>query len=312
MRLRGFMGAAGSAKEMGMKTTLITFCAIAGLLAGCGGGGGTTDTAGSTSTDPSTTQNPSGTETSASTGTTNSPTTGAPETTSASGSDTTAAPMTTTTSDTPPGETTAGESTVGESTVGETGESTTKGETTDPDTTTGVEPGGNCVSDKDCTLLSDCCVCQAIAVDDPIPPCNVPECFIPQCDALGIDEVSCRFGTCVTEKLNCDASTILCDALPPDCPDGQLPGVNENGTCWTQGCVPISACNVVTGCADCPKSQMCVVDETELGPKTRCEPIPPECNGQPTCACAEQACDVPPWGTCAEAPNGLHCSCPNC
>lgn len=293
-----------------MKTALLTFCVIAGALAGCGGGGGSTETAGSTSTDPSTTQNPSATE--PGTGSTSSPTTGAPDTTGTPGTDTTNAPVTTTT-DPPPGESTAGESTVGESTAGEeTKGETTSGETTDPDTTTGVDPGGQCMDDKDCTLLSDCCVCEAIAVGDPIPPCNVPECFVPQCDSLGIDEAFCRFGTCVTEKLNCNASMILCDALPPDCPDGQLPGVNENNSCWTGGCVPISACNFVSGCADCPKDQMCVIDETMFGPLTRCEPIPPECMGAPTCGCAGDACDNLPFDTCAEQPNGLHCSCPVC
>ena len=289
-----------------MKTALITFCALAGVLAGCGGGGGSTETAGSTSTDPSTTQNPSSSD--PGTGT-SSPTTGTPDTTGTPGTDTTN-PATTTT-EPPPGETTAGESTVGESTVGETGE-TTKGETTDPDTTTGVEPGGQCMDDKDCTLLSDCCVCEAIAVGDPVPPCNVPECFVPQCDSLGIDEAFCRFGTCVTEKLNCDSSMILCDSLPPDCPAGQLPGVEDNNSCWTGGCVPISACNFVSSCADCPKDQMCVIDETMFGPLTRCEPIPPECMGEPTCGCAGDACDNQPFDTCAEQPNGLHCSCPVC
>jgi len=294
-----------------MKTALITFCALAGVLAGCGGGGGSTETAGSTSTDPSTTQNPSSSD--PGTGT-SSPTTGTPDTTGTPGTDTTN-PATTTT-EPPPGETTAGESTVGESTVGETGETsqgeTSKGETTEPDTTTGVDPGGHCEADKDCTLLSDCCVCEAIAVGDPVPPCNVPECFVPQCDSLGIDEAFCRFGTCVTEKLNCDSSMILCDSLPPDCPAGQLPGVEDNNSCWTGGCVPISACNFVSSCADCPKDQMCVIDETMFGPLTRCEPIPPECMGEPTCGCAGDACDNQPFDTCAEQPNGLHCSCPVC
>jgi hypothetical protein len=85
-----------------------------------------------------------------------------------------------------------------------------------------------------------------------------------------------------------------------------------NGSCWTHGCVPIAACNVVPSCADCPKSQMCVIDETIQGQKHRCEPIPPECMGAPTCACAGDACDTPPYDTCAENQNGLLCSCPNC
>jgi len=294
-----------------MRTTLLASITMI-VLAACGdSGGGTTTSA--TATDPSTTNVPSDpsstAETGASTSTTTSPTTGAPETTSPitetsvdPSTDPSSSSTTKTTTETDTGESTAGESTAGESSS-----------TTDPDTTTGVEPGGGmCKVDGDCKLLSDCCRCVAIADGDPVPPCDVPECFITTCDALMIDEVSCRFGTCVTEKLNCDDSAISCDEAPPVCPNGQLPGVNANGTCWTQGCIPVASCNVVPTCADCPKSQMCVIDETIQGQKHRCEPIPPECMGQPTCACAGDACDTPSYETCAENQGGLLCSCPNC
>lgn len=293
-----------------MRTTLLASITMI-VLAGCGdNGGGTTTSA--TATDPSTTNVPSDpsstAETGASTSTTTSPTTGAPETTS---------PITETSVDpsTDPSTDPSSSSTTKTTTETDTGESTAgeSSSTTDPDTTTGVEPGGGmCKVDGDCKLLSDCCRCVAIADGDPVPPCDVPECFITTCDALMIDEVSCRFGTCVTEKLNCDDSAIACDEAPPVCPNGQLPGVNANGTCWTQGCIPIASCNVVPSCADCPKSQMCVIDETIQGQKHRCEPIPPECMGQPTCACAGDACDTPPYETCADNQDGLLCSCPNC
>lgn len=281
-----------------MKTALISFCVLVGMLTGCGGGGGETAT-----TDPSSTQGPPGT--------------------SDTGTDpsTTASPTTSTSETTSPGETTS-LTTTGETTSTTTSEPTTSsssstsepgtGEsTTTPDTTTGGLPGGLCETNKDCELLSDCCRCEAIAVGDPVPTCDAPECLIPQCDSLGIDEVFCRFGTCVTEKLGCDASAIACDQAPPDCAEGTLPGVVENGTCWTNGCVPVDLCDVVPSCDACPEDRMCVVDETLFGPKTRCEPIPAACAGQPSCACAEAACDQG-FEACMDTPNGLYCFCPNC
>jgi hypothetical protein len=283
-----------------MKTAWISLI-LTGVLVGCGGGGGTTDSAGTTTNPSGTTTNPSGTTDGSATGTTtDAPTSGTADTTSPPDTSTTVDPVTSTlpTTETDPSGTT----------IGETGTTAA----TDPDTTGGPPSGGVCMDDKDCTLQSDCCVCKAIAVGDPVEECPDIQCLQPQCDALQIDEVFCRFGTCVTEKLNCDAATIACNALPPDCEPGFLPGVTEDNLCWTGGCVPIDSCNVVPNCETCPNGQMCVIDETQLGSKIRCEPIPADCMGQPTCKCAEEACDTPNFDTCAEQQGGLHCSCPVC
>jgi hypothetical protein len=298
-----------------MRTTLFTLLICTGVTFGCGGGGG-----GETATDTTTT-NPSGTTTNPSTTdpggtTTTSPTSGTDTTTP--GTETTAEPpvtsSTTPVTETGPGETTVGETGPGETTVGETGPGeTTVGESTAGESTTGDPPiGGQCTKNSDCVLISDCCRCEAASVDDPVPECPDIQCLIPQCDALNIDEVECRFGQCVTEKLNCDAAAIACDQAPPVCEPGQLPGVNEDNTCWTGGCVPIASCNVVPACSDCPDDQMCVTDDTMLGPKVRCEPIPAECVVKPNCECAGDACDNGPNMACMEQADGLHCSCPMC
>lgn len=288
-----------------MKTGFLISLALASAtLVACGGGGGSTAT-NDTTTDPSeTSANPPGTSGETGLTGTTAPTTG-PD-------DTTSPPATSTTTD--PGTST----TIGETTAPAT--STTTGETTDVGTdssgseTTGDPPaGGKCVEDKDCTLVNDCCRCEAIAVGDPIPECPMMECFAPVCDTLGVKAAECRLGTCVTEKLNCDASTIACDEAAPDCPQGTLPGVDDNNVCWTGGCVPIEHCNFVSSCTDCPQDTMCVVDETLPGPKFRCEPIPAACmGGEPTCDCAGEACDTPPYDICYEQPDALYCSCPFC
>ncbi|MBL9105736.1 MAG: hypothetical protein JNL82_32740 [Myxococcales bacterium] len=296
-----------------MKTDLIALCIASGLALACNGGGGST-ASDATMTSPGTTSAtaPTGTTGDGPVTGTDANTGGSTDTTSPPLTSTTEEPVTTTltTATATTGADTGGTSTSGGTSTGGT-DDTGDSSTSEPGTT-GGDPGGKCMKDGDCTLLSDCCRCEAIAVGDPIPDCDVPECFVPQCDALGVDSVSCRFGTCVAEKLNCDASAIACDALPPDCPAGQLPGVDANGTCWTNGCVPIDLCNVVPNCDLCPNGQMCVTDETLFGLKRRCEPIPPECMGQkPSCACAMQACDQG-QDSCMDNDDGLYCFCPNC
>lgn len=50
------------------------------------------------------------------------------------------------------------------------------------------------------------------------------------------------------EGVNCDQRDVLCRALPPECPEWQVPRVE--GSCWA-GCVPIDAC-ACAGPDDCP------------------------------------------------------------
>lgn len=192
--------------------------------------------------------------------------------------------------------------------TGEPGTTTGPGEGSSGDT--GVVPGGECVADKDCTLHNDCCDCFAVPkVDDP-PICK-KGCDQPTCDVLGIDQVTCRFGTCVTEKLPCDASKVACDSLPPDCPDGQVATVK--GACWSGNCVPAVSCDVVADCKLCPAGFMCVFKEAQIMNLPTCEPVPAPCDGKIDCACAGAEVCVDEFNACNAGPgNELHCSCPAC
>jgi hypothetical protein len=186
----------------------------------------------------------------------------------------------------------------------DTGEATT-GEDTDG------ESAMQCRSDRDCMVVDDCCTCAAQHVDDEVPPCDMV-CIVGKCTEEGIPEIgaTCRFGTCVFEKVSCDPSQVVCLSLPPACAhDGYLPSVEND--CWTGDCVPAHACDIVPSCDDCLAHEACVEIQTQLGPSYACEPIAPVCDGAPTCACMSDACPEP-YDTCTDGANGLECSCLAC
>lgn len=276
------------------------------LLAACGG------------------KDPATTDSSPSSSTGENPSTGAVDPTSG-GNSSTGVVVTSGTDSSVSGTSTSGvePGTTGPTTTGEPGTTTATSTTTttgEPGTTTGGDsssgdtgavPGGECVSDADCVLHNDCCDCFAVAkVDDP-PICK-KGCDEPLCDQLQIDQVSCRFGVCVTEKLPCDASKVACDALPPDCPEGQVATVA--GACWSGLCVPAISCDVVESCALCPEGFMCVFHEVQIPKLPTCEPIPAPCAGKIDCDCAGAEVCVDPFDGCNDlGPNNeLHCSCPAC
>ena len=168
------------------------------------------------------------------------------------------------------------------------------------------------MSDADCTLHNDCCDCFGISLGEPDPICK-KLCDQPTCDALGIDQAVCRFGVCTTERVRCDPREVVCDAPTPDCPQGQVPGVTENGACWTGLCVPALSCDVVPECSDCPLGTMCVqlISQVDLLPT--CEPIPHECNNFVHCDCVGPFACTGLFHLCA--PGGgdkINCSCPDC
>lgn len=290
-------------------TSPLTFLLPLTLLLACNGGGDETGT--STSTDPATTDAPS----------TGGPTTGTPTTGGTTGEPTTGTTGPGTGSESASGSSTGEPATGSTGTTGEPGTTGSTGpvdsSTGEPDTTggsssgeTGVTPLDGCVTDKDCALHSDCCDCFGEAADDPAPICK-KGCDELTCDLLGIDQAVCRFGVCTTEKVDCDATKVLCDSLPPDCPKGQVAAV-VNG-CWSGQCVPALSCNVVPECETCPAGTMCVTKQAQLPTQPTCEPIPAECGGEVDCKCAGKLVCTDMFNACNDAGgNALVCNCPAC
>lgn len=276
------------------------------LLAACGGGGGettetTAQTTGNQTTGPNTT---GGTET-----TTGGLTTGPGETTlGGTGTGTsTGEPITTTHGHTTvePG-TTTDEPAMTATSV-DPGTSSTGA----PETTTGGMSGGPCEVDSDCALHDDCCDCYGHPKDEQTAICKAL-CDVTTCQEWGVDAAICVDGQCAIPKSKCSGE-VACDALPPECPKGTLPGIDPNGACWTGGCVPAEQCESVSGCGDCPEGQMCVQNVSFMMTFT-CKPIPDGCAGEPSCACAADEVCVEPFGVCNDKPGeaDVACICVTC
>lgn len=274
-------------------TSTLTLILLATLPA-CGPGGGSeTGSDTSTSSTGTSTGTPGSTSEPTSSTTTGVTTPGEPATTTGEPG-TTGEPVTSTTTGEP----------------GTTSSSTTGGSSDTSSTTTGEPPSEACVSDDDCALHNDCCDCYGLPKGQVDPSCPA-DCEQPTCDSLQIDQAVCRFGVCITEKLDCDASKVVCKALPPECPDGQQPGVKD--TCWSGICVPIVNCNAVPTCDLCPEGTMCVQKISKQQTWPACEPIPPECGGEIDCKCAGMAVCTGAFNICNDLEgNQLSCGCPAC
>lgn len=144
------------------------------------------------------------------------------------------------------------------------------------------EPGG-CYDDQDCPSDSHC---------DAAETCQNP----PGCDPnLGCPPVC--YGSCQPGPrgpMSCYGE-VLCESLPPDCPDGTVPGIELD--CWTGECVAYPDCDPPLNPGDpnmpgtcygevfcdglpplCPPNWMPeVLDGCFSGacmPMSRCEPMP--------------------------------------
>lgn len=276
------------------------------LLSACGDNGGNETT--NTPTGSPTGDSASSTE---GTGSTTAPTTGSPGTS-------TGDPVTTTSDSTSVGTSTTSDSassSTGPVDPGTTSEPGTTG-TSEPGTSTtddtGPMPGGDCVTDKDCALHNDCCDCFGIKAGEPDPICK-KGCDTLTCDLLGIEQAVCRFGVCGTERVNCDDRQVVCNSLPPKCAAGLVPGVTDNGNCWTGQCVPAMSCNFVPDCSACPADSMCVQKISKMQSLPTCEPIPAECDGKVDCECAGGFVCTGDFNACnANGNNEITCGCPVC
>jgi hypothetical protein len=186
---------------------------------------------------------------------------------------------------------------------------------TDDDTSgteTGPGPGDACVTEADCVVVDDCCNCLAIPADEEPPECDIMACLQSTCMAMSVPPIAvCELGHCELAPVPCNPSNVFCESLPPDCPDGTLPGVNPDANCWAGTCVPAEACDVVPACSDCPEDEACVAYETLGGPQYHCYPVPAACDGTPSCACMAEAC-MDEFDTCNDMGMGISCSCPTC
>jgi hypothetical protein len=95
-----------------------------------------------------------------------------------------------------------------------------------------------CTDVRDCRLLDDCCTCEALHVDEDVPPTCDLACDRTMCELWNTDLVCSH--TCLLRLVDCDPALIMCDEPPPECGDGFQPAVEDR--CWTQQCVPVALC----------------------------------------------------------------------
>jgi hypothetical protein len=195
----------------------------------------------------------------------------------------------------------AGDSASGTSTTDPTTTAGTTGATTEP-TTGGPQPA-ECEQDSDCVLINNCCECNARPASEPVPPCE-GNCFQPTCDALSLGgiTVACRSGVCEFANVQCSEGPPACDSPMPGCPEGTR--ISIVGDCWGP-CVPPRLCEGEP-CTEgsCGDGWMCVEHQATA---SICAPIPNECGGTPSCACAGPYLDEFCAASCADADGELLC-----
>lgn len=227
------------------------------------------------------------------------------ESTSASEATTADPPQTSTASEGPTTTTTTTTST-STATTSSTADAATAG-------TGGSREALPCVDDDECTIQDDCCACDARHVDARAGRCDL-ECEATACAAVGLAEARaiCRVGRCTFDKVACNPLYLACDAPPPTCPPGQVPGLD--GGCWSGACVLAEACDWVPSCSACAAEGLTCVGHLQHGAYLVCEPLPAACgDGPATCACAGEICEAsPPWHICHDRSARIDCECPVC
>jgi hypothetical protein len=126
---------------------------------------------------------------------------------------------------------TASATTPGDSSGGSTAAQST-------DATGGTPIEGSCTNVRECRLHSDCCTCEAIALDQVPEPCGLT-CERTACEDWGITELLCSH-TCLVRLVDCDPALVNCADAPPVCAEGFAPSVEQR--CWTRHCVPVDLC----------------------------------------------------------------------
>lgn len=102
----------------------------------------------------------------------------------------------------------------------------------------------------------------------------------------------------------CNADTVSCKGIAPECDEGFLPGVFDKR--WTGDCIPIEACDWVPSCDSCSADQVCMHERRSGCDYARCVENLPECAGSEVCPCTGAIlCE---GGTCAPASDGFSCN----
>ncbi|MBI3203487.1 MAG: hypothetical protein HYZ29_18255 [Myxococcales bacterium] len=168
---------------------------------------------------------------------------------------------------------------------------------------------GECKADADCALQNSCCYCNAAPKGTTAPYCEPTPCFADQCSVQGVKEARCIAGQCSVAR-DCDQSKVVCNALPPTCPAGLVPSV-QNG-CWGE-CVPTTSCSFVSTCFDCGPGKACVVTDDQGGGQHHCVNPPASCSQG--CSCLGDKACIAPYTSCSDGikdGSAVHCECPTC
>ncbi|MFO0634754.1 MAG: hypothetical protein U0168_18070 [Nannocystaceae bacterium] len=125
----------------------------------------------------------------------------------------------------------------GDATAG-TGDGSTAGAaTSDAGGSEAADPSA-CSDRSECRLHSDCCTCDALAVGETPPACDLT-CERDLCEQWGITEILCSH-TCLLRLQDCDPGLVQCADAPPSCEPGFVATVVDR--CWTRHCVPEALC----------------------------------------------------------------------
>ena len=134
--------------------------------------------------------------------------------------------------------------------------------------------------------------CWAVAQSGPIQGGNCNGLDAYACsrhdDCVAVHEIGAPIGgfaSCQPEQGMQDPGScvgeVTCDALPPNCPSGTIPG-RRNG-CWTGYCIPQADCDQLPACT--------TLGEMDCIGRTDCEPTYEGHN----CSCSPSGCTCQSW-----------------
>lgn len=170
-----------------------------------------------------------------------------------------------------------------------------------------------CELDTDCYLSNDCCECAGRPNGEAAPVC-AQLCIQDACQVFDLPldaKPICRAGRCVAPT-DCDQSVVLCDQIPPTCPAGSQPVVDEANGCWQGGCQAVTECRSVTDCTACDgvANTVCVTHQAQLS-EAYCVDVASPC-GSASCECLGPSVCTGSFDLCSAMGDAITCECPTC